>query len=184
MYSHYNTTYRQYEDFNTLNVFFFYRAELPEGAYMRVVSADGMEGEYGEAVIGLANVEGTEPDLLNAKIFSRTLPMCSNVTVECLAPDGTQLFQASFTVKDISYPAGINNKPAVTPYTGPNGNSSGDSIVWPFPTATPFYSWILDGMYIQTPNPYDGGFIVVTPNPYGYTSPGNSWNNGGNWWGW
>ena len=181
-YSHYNTTYRQYTDFNTLNVFFFYKEELPKGAYMRVVSADGTAGDYGKAVIGPANVEGTDPSLLNAKIFSRTLPAAATLTLECCSPDGTVLFPLDFTIKDVSYPAGRENVPAVTPYRDPYGNSgSGSSVVCPFPTATPYKSWIEEGMYIQTPDPYGGGFFVVTPNPY---SPGSSWYNGGSYWGW
>lgn len=184
-YSHYNTTFRQYADFNTLNVFFFYKTELPEGAYMRVVSAGGVAGDYGEAVIGPANVEGTDPSLLNAKIFSRTLPAAATLSLECCSPDGTVLFPLDFTIKDVSYPAGRENVPAVTPYRDPYGNSgSGNSVVWPFPTPTPYKSWIEEGMYIQTPDPYGGGFFVVTPNPYGYTSPGSSWYNGGSYWGW
>ncbi len=161
-YSHYNTTFRQYADFNTLNVFFFYKADLPEGAYMRVVSAGGLEGDYGEAVIGPANVEGTDPSLLNAKIFTRTLPAAATLTVECCSPDGEVLFPLNFTIKDVSYPAGRENVPAVTPYRDPYGNSVGGS---------------------SGGNLFDG--IIGDPAPTPYHPFYNYNNNNWGWsWGW
>ena len=183
-YSHYNTTFRQYAEFSTLNVFFFYKAELPEGAYMRVISAGGVAGDYGSAVIGPANVEGTSPDLLNAKIFTQTMPAAATLTLECCSPDGTVLFTLSFTIKDVSYPSGRENVPAVTPYRDPYENTGGsnsggnllDGIIGdPAPTPyAPFYnynnwnnpygnpggnsgtSWIQEGMQINPPT--SGGF--------------------------
>lgn len=207
-YSHYNVTFRQYADFNTLNVFFFYKADLPEGAYMRVVSAGGLEGDYGEAVIGPANVEGTDPTLLNAKIFTRALPAAATLTVECCSSEGEVLFPLVFTVKDVSYPAGGtalpsggNSRPSGTATPVPPGYGYDHWNGFNGPSPTPWYptidtwddwvngynsnsgtSWIEDGMNIQPSIDY--GFVVVTPNPYGYTSPGSGWYNGGSYWGW
>ncbi len=175
--THYNVTFRQYEDFNTLNVFFFYRAELPEGAFMRVIEADGVAGQFGEAVITLANIEGTDSDLLNAKIFTQSLPLCSTITVACCAPDETELYRATYTLKKVEYPA-----------TGQAGHFTGNTTPsptnpwsvggsWGKPTATPYNPFpnpfpnynqnngggnsltdaIEEGMQIQVPNP--GGFF-------------------------
>ncbi len=173
--AHYNVTFRQYENFNTLNVFFFYRAELPEDAFMRVIEADGVAGHFGEAVITPANVDGTDPDLLNAKIFTQTLPLCSTLTVSCCAPDETELFRATYTLKKVEYPAtgqpGDSTTQA-TPFPGYPNNAPSYIVK---PTATPFnpfpnYGWnsypnnihdftdaLQEGMYIHTPNP--GGFF-------------------------
>ncbi len=171
-YAHYNTTYRQYEDFNTLNVFFFYKAELPEGAYMQVLEADGVPGAYGSAVIGPANVEGTDPELLNAKIFSYNLPVCQTVLTACYAPDGTELFRAGFKLKEVSYPSGHGSGSAAGNATPvPPGYDDDYSILDSItgrPTPTPWYSWIQDGMYIKTPTPYD--YVQPTPNPFGWSS--------------
>ena len=179
-YSHYNTTFRQYAEFNTLNVFFFYNAELPEGAYMRVISAGGVAGDYGSAVIGPANVEGTSPDLLNAKIFTQTMPAAATLTLECCSPDGTVLFTLSFTIKDVSYPSGGSSRPNTggtgaygtpTPVPPGYGYDHWNGLVGPSPT--PWYptldtwddwvndynngtSWIEEGMQIKPPT--SGGF--------------------------
>ena len=176
-YSHYNTTYRQYADFNTLNVFFFYNAELPEGAYMRVVSADNMAGDYGQAVIGPANVQGTDPSLLNAKIFTRTLPIFSTLTVECCTPEGEVLFPLVFNVSLVTYPAGGNTRPSGTATPVPPGYGYDHWNGFNGPSPTPWYptidtwgswgndyntnngtSWIEDGMQIQVPTPGGWGW--------------------------
>ena len=166
-YSHYNATYRQYTDFNTLNVFFFYKEELPKGAYMRVVSADGTAGDYGKAVIGPANVEGTDPSLLNAKIFTRTLPAAATLALECCSPDGDVLFTLDFNIKDVSYPAGRESVPAVTPYRDPYGNSGSggagnllDGVIGnPAPTPYhPFYNYGNWNNWYGNPSNNFGGF--------------------------
>lgn len=138
-YSHYNVTLRQYADFSTLNVFFYYTADLPEDAYMRVVAVDGVEGDYGSAVIGPANVEGTSASLLNAKIFSLGLPSCSTLTVECCYPEGEPIFRLDFKLKETYYPSGSNSTSyaTATPVPPGYGYDYWDSLFGPSPT--PWY---------------------------------------------
>ena len=155
-YSHYNTTFRQYADFSTLNVFFFYKAELPEGAYMRVVSAGGVAGDHGEAIIGPANVDGASDELLNAKIFTRTLPAAATLNLECCSPDGEVLFPLEFTIKDVSYPSGRTPEPVVTPYQAPSWNTGGSS---------------------SGGDLFNGLIGDPAPTPYSPTYNYNNWNN-------
>lgn len=157
-YAHYNTTLRQYADFSTLNVFFFYQSDLPQGAYMRIVSADDAAADYGSAHIGPANVDGTDPSLLNAKIFTQTLPAASTLTVECCAPTGDVLFSLTFNVKDVSYPSGSSGTDGGSSAGGPltlhTAIPSGP--LQPSPNF-PLKDAIEDGMQIKPPS--TGGFF-------------------------
>ena len=150
-YSHYNATLRQYADCTTLNVFFFYREELPEGAYMRLVSADAATGDYGSAVIGPANVEGTDAALLNAKIFT-TAPAASYLTVECCSPEGEVLFTLDFHVKEVSSSTGNGGSSLALQTSSPGSPGSPAST----PSSFPLKDAIEDGMQIKPPS--SGGF--------------------------
>ena len=156
-YSHYNATLRQYADLATLNVFFFYTGELPEGAYMRIVSADGVVDAYGSGAIGLANVEGTDPSLLGAKIITRELPAASTLTVECCSPDGELLFPLTFNIEGLSYPSGAQKTPGTTAYRDPYGNTNNNGS--------------------GAGNLLDGILGDPAPTPYSPTYNYNNWNN-------
>ena len=120
-FSHYNVSLRTYaEGYTYVNVFFFYRADMPDGLTLRIVRADGVEAFYGEAPVTLANLDNTDPSLLTAKIYAPELAACNTMTVEAVQPDGTVFFQASYSVKDIIRPSGgqstgINDSNVVAP---------------------------------------------------------------------
>ncbi|MDD6051664.1 MAG: hypothetical protein PUC00_10445 [Clostridiales bacterium] len=119
-YSQYNTTLRLYENFNTLNVFFFYNGTLPEGTRLRVTHADGVPGDYGSAPVEQANLTGTDPSLLTAKIFTTTLAQCDKLTLMAETPDGMELFQLNYALSEVSYPSGT--------VSNPNKNQQNDSF--------------------------------------------------------
>ena len=170
-YSHYNATLRQYTDLATLNVFFFYTGELPEGAYMRIVSADGVVDAYGSGAIGLANVEGTDPSLLNAKIITRELPAASTLTVECCSPDGELLFPLTFNIEGLSYPSGAQKTPGATAYRDPYGNTNNNGSG---------AGNLLDGILGDpAPTPYSPTYNYDNWNNW-YGNPTNNW--GGFYW--
>ena len=110
-FTHYNATLRLYENFSTMNVFFFYKESLPDGVRLRVTHADGVEGDYGAAAVGAANLEGTPSDLLCAKIISTNLPQCDQLTLSAELPDGTILFTVNYAIKDVTYPSGAQSNP-------------------------------------------------------------------------
>ena len=110
-YSQYNATLRLYEDFSTLNVFFYYQGTLPEGTQLRVTHVDGVAGDYGAATVGLANLPETDPNLLNAKIISTSLSQCNQLSLVAETPDGTALFQLNYTLTDVTYPSGTQYTP-------------------------------------------------------------------------
>jgi len=109
-------------------VFFFYRAELPEGLIFRIIEADGAAGNYGESRISLAQLENTDPDLLQAKIIAPALGQCSSITVDAILPDGSTLFQLHFTLKETTRPASgqVNTRPNAAPTITPEPQLS-----WP-----------------------------------------------------
>ena len=106
--------------------------ELPEGAYLRLTKADGVEGNYGEAPIGHPASNPNARYLYHADIpFDRSFGPTEHLTFTVYNPDGTELFPLKFALD----------------YFVSSGNT------WPEPESTPPLPTIPPAQPTPTPSP-------------------------------
>ena len=171
MYSHYSAKLRVHNEGYVLQPYFRYHTALPEGSYLRLVAVNGETGDYGSGIVGLANLTSGPQDLLTARICLPSLPAAKcTFLLEAVDPASDAVI-FSLTLKSQS---AIQAIPSSTGTSGSGYNILDGLIGNPAPTVySPTYnyyynnygwnygsgsSWIEEGMQIQTPNPYGGGF--------------------------
>ena len=88
MYQHYACQLRAFDSFSYLNLYFRPGDSFPEGAFMRITKINGVEGNFGEAVITPdSSLSNSPDDLLGAHIRSEALGDDPNsATIECINP--------------------------------------------------------------------------------------------------
>lgn len=165
-YSHYSAALLATTEGYVLEPTFKYHDPLPEGTYLRLVSINGDAAESAGGLVTGTVISGQE--LLTARVCLPQVPAkrCTFV-LEAVDPgSGTVLFEFALKTQTAV-------QPTATPYNpyGPNyEHNILDGIIGdPAPTIYhPFYnynnaggwinntdtSWIQDGMYISTPNPW------------------------------
>lgn len=134
-YRPYAVKLRLYGDFGFLNVFFGYRGEIPEGSFIRITELNGQAGNYGEAVIGPAELTETNATLLSAQIFSTRLTESveSARAVGIDPSSGDTLFELRLAAQsEIIRP----NATYVSPTPGPQVTQA-TQLTPPAPTQTP-----------------------------------------------
>lgn len=170
-YSHYSATLLATTEGYVLEPTFKYHDPLPEGTYLRIVSINGEAAESAGGLVTGTVISGQE--LLTARVCLAQVPAkhCTFLLEAVDPTSGAVLFEVSLKTQSAVQPTPYN------PYG--YGNNNGYNILDgvlgdPAPTIYhPFYnynnnaggwinntdtSWIQDGMYITTPDPYGGAW--------------------------
>lgn len=168
-YSHYSANLFVTTEGYVLEPTFKYHDPLDEGVYLRLVSINGAAAESAGGTITQTSIAGQE--LLTARVCLAQVPAkrCTFVLEAVHPQSGEVLFTVSLKTQSAV-------RATAAPYN-PNGSGNGRDLLDgvrgdPAPTIYhPFYnqytnsggwindidtSWIQDGMYIKTPNPYGG----------------------------